>query len=357
MKKFNHFSSIDKILRKNHPEISRFNKIRLDKNERLKDFSKIFLNKFTKKIETKSFTMYPELNSSYFLLAKYLKVKTENLVITAGSDLAIKNCFELIVRKNSEVISLDPTYGMVDVYCKIYEANQHKIKFGKNLKLNVNDILKKINKKISLVIIANPNSPTGTIIEEDDMLKILSKAKKCNSYVLIDECYYDYYGKTYIKFIEKYNNLIVSRSFSKIGLAGCRVGCLISSKKNINRLLKFRPMYEISRLSNEFLNYCLKNKTELKNYFKEIKNSREFFSKELKKLNLQVPKSYGNFQLVNFNNKKTKLKVFNQIRKKNINITEEKTLNENNYLRFTLSTKTTMVLVINMIKKTLRDKK
>ena len=133
-------------------------------------------------------------------------------------------------------------------------------------------------------------------------------------------------------------------------MAGSRVGYIVSSRDNIERLLKFRPMYEISSLSNHFMVYLLKNYKEIKKYLKEIKQSKIFFSKEMKKMNLVVPKSYANFQLVEFESKFLKNKIFKKIINKNINITKEDVLAQNNYLRFTLAPKNVMGKVIKIIK-------
>ena len=75
---------------------------------------------------------YPNLKNLYNLISKKNKVRKENIIITAGSDIAIKNCFELLVQKNDEVITIHPTYGMVDVYAKLFEAKQKKIFYKKN---------------------------------------------------------------------------------------------------------------------------------------------------------------------------------------------------------------------------------
>ena len=82
-------------------------------------------------------------------------------------------------------------------------AKQIKINCEKDLTFNHKKICKHINKKTSLVIIANPNSPTGKIINKKEILIILKKAKKNNCYVLIDECYYDYCKETTLNLIKK----------------------------------------------------------------------------------------------------------------------------------------------------------
>ena len=111
---------------------------------------------------------------------------------------------------------------MVDVYAKIFRANQKKIYYKEQLNLDISKILKNINKKTKLIILANPNSPTGTIIEQKNLLNITKKASSMNAFVLIDECYYGFYKETFAKKIHKFKNLIISRSLSKAyGLAGC----------------------------------------------------------------------------------------------------------------------------------------
>ena len=238
-KKFDSFKYIKKIKRKKNNLINRDLFLRLDKNEMTSSLSNFFLNKIRKKINTHTLTTYPEINKIYKLIAKKNKINEKSIIITAGSDIAIKNCFELFVKKGSNIITTQPTYGMVDVYSKLFQARQIKISFDKNLELKTNHLISKINRKISLIIIANPNSPTGKVIKKNEIIKILNIAKKNNVYVLIDECYFDYSGETCLKLINKYNNLIISRSFSKSGLAGCRIGYLVSSPKVSALLYKF----------------------------------------------------------------------------------------------------------------------
>ena len=104
------------------------------------------------------------------------------------------------------------------------------------------------------------------------------------------------------------------------------------------------------------MNYCIQNYKVINSYFKDIEVSKNYFSKELKKLNLIVPTSYTNFQLVDFKNEIIKKKIFKKIKNKKINITEEKSLSKNHYLRFTLSTKESMLKPIKIIKQSLNVK-
>ena len=81
--------------------------------------------------------------------------------MSAGSDISLKTCFELFTNKNDQVIILEPTFGMVNVYSNLYGLKVIKIGYDKNLILNYEKLFKSISSQISLIVLANPNSPTG----------------------------------------------------------------------------------------------------------------------------------------------------------------------------------------------------
>ena len=114
------------------------------------------------------------------------------MLFTAGSDQALKNTFELYYKKNKKVITVTPTFAMVDIYCKIFKTKQIKIGYDSELKLNLSHLLSSIDKNTSLIVIANPNSPTGTVLDNKSIDKILIKARRFRTKVLIDEAYYEF---------------------------------------------------------------------------------------------------------------------------------------------------------------------
>ena len=118
------------------------------------------------------------------------------IFMSAGSDIAIKTCFELFTKKNDKVIIMNPTFGMVNVYCNIYALKSVKIGFNKKLELDYKKLFENINKRTSLIILANPNSPTGTIIPKEIMIKIFSKTNKLNIPLVIDEAYEGFFSKS-----------------------------------------------------------------------------------------------------------------------------------------------------------------
>ena len=353
--KFKNFKTIDGIKRFRGIFPTRLNKIRLDANERISEFDNKFFKKFIKKIQSHHFTAYPEIEEIYDLLAKFNKIKIDNIMITAGSDIGIRHCFELFAQPKSKIITLSPTFGMYDVYSKIFETNQIKIGYNKDLKLEFEKLFNSIDKKTSLILLANPNSPTGTIIPDDYILKILKKAKHNKSFVVIDEAYFGFYKQSSIKFLKTFNNLIILRTFSKaIGMAGIRTGYIISSKQNIKRLYSLRPMYEISSISCLAIKEILKNYQIVKKYIYETNEGKVFLVDQLKKMKLKSFKTYSNFILVDFKNKRLCLKIFNNLNKKKILSRKAPNIEAcKNSLRFTLGPKKFMQILIKEIKKSI----
>lgn len=287
---------LENIYRAEPDRVDRSKYLRLDKNERIIPFEKSFLNFLKKKINSYSISAYPNISKIKKIIAKKIKVNDEMLYISAGSDLALKTCFELFTNKNDKVIILEPTFGMVNVYCDIYNLKAIKIGYDKNLNLNFKKLLTSLTKKISLLVLANPNSPTGTIVPKKIMVKIINKSKKLKIPMIIDEAYDGFFSYSYIKYIKKNNYLILTRSLSKsFGLAGLRAGFAIANKKIINLMNKFRPMYEINSIACLAIEFFYNNYSIVKKHIQEVNLAKEFLVKELKKLKINFIKTNANF--------------------------------------------------------------
>ena len=345
-----HKKWIGKIYRSQADTKSRETYLSLDKNERIEKFEKNFIKKIFSKINPKKFNSYPEVFSLYKGLSKLHKLNYNQFVITAGADGAIKNCFELFVSKGDKVIVLNPTFAMVDIYCKIANAKKVSINYDKKLNLNINHILQNIDKSISLIVIANPNSPTGTLISIKDIEKIIKKARIFNLPVLIDEAYYGFCNKTVLPLIKKYKNLIISRTFSKAyGLAGLRVGYLIADSKVAKLLFNLKPMYEVNSIAILSSLTALQHPEIRRKYILETQKGLEILIKYLKKKNISYIQTEANFIYINlgkriqyFYDKFIKNKI---LTKKGMNIKGYE-----NYLRITLAPPKQIKKIISKLK-------
>ena len=280
---------------------TRLDKVRLDKNERLTHFKDDFWKNVMAKIRQEHIFAYPETEPLYLKLANFLGVTTENLLVTAGSDFAIKAAFELFVNPEDEVIILEPTFAMVDVYCGLYNVKRIKIGYDSNLNLNIDKLISSINEKVSLVIIANPNSPTGTYIDNNILKALLEKAKRFSVPVLIDEAYYGFCTYTAMDLLKFYDNLIITRTFSKTaGLAGLRIGYVVADSSLAKILYRFRPMYEVNSIAVLFALEILDNWELVDEYIRATDAGKKYLLKEFKALSFKTIDTYANFIHVDF---------------------------------------------------------
>lgn len=341
---------IGKIFRSQTLSESRHKKIRLDKNERTSNFEKNFIKNLVSKIDSTQITSYPETWGLYKSLAKLHKLKPNQFVLTTGIDGAIKNCFELFVSKGDKVITLNPTFAMVDVYCKLFGSKKININYDQKLNLNLNKLIRLIDRSISLIIIANPNSPTGTLISNFDMEKIIKKANLFKIPILVDEAYYEFCDQTTLPLLKKYKNLIISRTFSKaFGLAGLRVGYIISNLNLAKLIFNLKPMYEINSIGVLACSMMLKNLNIYKRYVLETKKGLRILTQYLDNNNISYIKTHANFIYINLGKKinyfYNKLIAAGILTKKGLNIKGYK-----NYLRITLAPPNQIKIVISKLK-------
>ena len=345
-----HKKWIEKIVRTKKVSMSRYKKIRLDKNERISPFEKYFFKKLISEITSEKICSYPEVSNLYRALASFHKLKTGQFVVTSGADGAIKNCFELFVSKGNKVITLQPTFAMIDVYCKVFGAKKLGIQYDQKINLNINYLIKSINSKISLIIIANPNSPTGTLISMHDMEKIIKKANIFGVPILVDEAYYGFSDITVLPLLKKYKNLIVIRTFSKAyGLAGLRVGYMVANFKIARLLFNLKPMYEVNSIGIVASLMMLKNLKIHKNYISKTKKGLNLLVKYLKDNKISFIKTHANFIYINLGKKINyffnKLSRYGILTKKGLDIKGYK-----NYLRITLGPPKQIKIIISKLK-------
>lgn len=286
--------------------VTRHGRLRLDKNERVTPFPEEFLSTLKESLTWEAITAYPETEQLYSALAEHLSVASDNLMLTAGSDGAIRHTFDLFVNKGDEVVVLEPTFAMVDLYCGLFGAQRRAVGYDRELKLDMDLLLDSIGSKTALVVIANPNSPTGTFLDERALSGILDRALKFDVPVLVDEAYHGFCRNSALPLIKSYPNLIVSRTFSKAhGLAGLRVGYLVASREVAQLLYRFRPMYEVNSTGVLCALQVLKHPEITEEYLRATERGREFLLEGLRARGIAYRDTQTNFVHVDFGYRKT----------------------------------------------------
>jgi len=253
------------------------------------------------------FKSYPYSWPLYEKLSKYYNISEEKILLTFGSEQGIRFVFDTFVSINGNVLRPDPTFGMLEVFEYYRNANVFKIKY-ENLKIEINYFFDKLNNSnIQLFYIANPDNPTGSMIDLNVLTELIRVAKNRNTMVLLDEAYYHYNDISTTDLIDLFDNLIIVRSFSKaFGLAGERIGYILSDKKNIEKLSLQRPMNEVTQNAINLAIKALNEKTLKKNII-QVKKWKKIFLDNFPKNYVQ---SYCNFIILKLNNIETIKKIF-----------------------------------------------
>lgn len=272
-------------------------------------------------IDSNSFNRYPECQPQEILdaYAKYAGVKSEQVMVSRGSDEAIG----LLVRAFCEVgqdniLICPPTYGMYSIAAETNGVGVITVPPQENFQPDAIAIKKAFDENsVKVIFFCSPNNPTGTIIEQPILEEILNYVKD-KALVVVDEAYIEFSPEnSMVKLLGKYENLVITRTLSKaFALAGLRCGFTIAKPEIIAMLLKVIDPYPIcdpvaqvaiAALQESYLN-------KMKSSVAELNNIRNKFSKECEQLPYvkKVYQSNGNYVLIEFDDGE---KYFSEMKK------------------------------------------
>ncbi len=246
---------------------------------------------------------YPE-GGCYYLankLSEKINVPMENIIFGNGSNEVLEIIGRTFYEANDEIIFSQYAFIVYKLVAQALGAKYHEVP-AKGLSHDLSKMKDYINKNTKMIYLANPNNPTGTMFNKKEFEDFMSTVPD-NVIVVLDEAYREYVEeKSYpdgLKYLKKYKNLIVVRTFSKIyGLAGLRVGYAVADKEIINYMNRVREPFNVNTLA-QFAALGALDDVEHINKTKELtKAGLSYLYEEFKKLKIEYEKSYGNFVLI-----------------------------------------------------------
>lgn len=224
-------------------------------------------------------------------LAGLYGVQPENVFVSNGSDEVLN--FAFLAFGAEGVVFPEITYGFYEVFGDLYALNYEKIPLKADFSVDYRDYCGR-NK---MVVIANPNAPTGMSIPVAQIEEILKTNP--DSLVVIDEAYVDFGGETALPLIDKYENLLVTRTFSKSRcLAGGRLGYAFASAAVIADLEKIKYStnpYNLDRLTLTLGEATVDAEPYYQEKCEQIKETRAWTTAQLENLGFEVLPSDTNF--------------------------------------------------------------
>ncbi len=216
--------------------------------------------------------LYPDPSAKELkkAIASLWKMKPEQMILGNGSDELIQ---AIILAFGGPVLVPSPTFAMYEITSRALAQEVVAIPLDRNFDFDPDLILRKAKQgKAKVIFLACPNNPTGNRYTDRAIRKVLGHA---DAAVVIDEAYYSFSGKTYLPLLNKYPNMIILRTLSKIGFAGLRVGVLTASPTIVNELNKIRLPYNINSLSQTAAVTALKHREVINRQISLLISERE----------------------------------------------------------------------------------
>jgi histidinol-phosphate aminotransferase len=235
-----------------------------------------------------SFNLYPDSAQRELkhLLAGYTSVGPEHIVASIGSDQMIGLIAQLFVGPGDEVINLPPTFDMFRFAVALCNGKLVEVPRDEDYNVDVAAVKKAVTGKTKLIMLANPNNPTGTPTPRKDILELLETGVP----LLADEAYVEFSGETVTNLVPEYKNLMVLRTFSKwAGLASFRIGYGIFPPVIASYLMNIKMPYNVSSASTIAVRESLKDVDLLMGRVRKIVAERDRMFAELKKIEWLKP--------------------------------------------------------------------
>lgn len=273
----------------------------------------------------------PDCNKLKKVIAKRFQIEVGSIFVANGSEAIIKLLPQVLLKAKDEVIIPKLTFPMFDISTKMNNGKVISSEMTNSFDIDFEDIKSKITKKTKLIFLCNPNNPTGMVIPKR---KIVDFIKTTKAIVIVDEANIEFGGRTVIKEVKKFNNLIVLRTFSKgFGLAGFRIGFCIASKKIIRLLEQTSQPFPVSTMAEKAALVAFADTKFIKKTKEFMKCERTFLSRELKKRGFEVIKSQANNLLVKIPN--SSVNFVSKLNKKGVSVVDGSSFNfkKSNFIR------------------------
>ena len=300
-------------------------------------------------VDLDDYRKYPDPTCSVLVdaIADFYGVKKENVFVGVGSDDVLSMAFLTYFNSDKPILFPDITYSFYDVWADLYRIPYKQIPLKDDFTIDPEDY--KIEN--GGVVIANPNAPTGVKLPLEAIEDIIRS--NAGSVVIVDEAYVDFGAETALPLIDKYDNLLVVRTYSKSrSLAGLRIGYAFGCEKLIKYLLDAKFSFNSYTMNMPALTLgaaAMRDKEYFEKTTAKVVETRERFKKELRGLGFEFADSATNFVFARHPEKSGK-EIFDYLRSNGIIVRRFDKPRISEYLRISIGTDEEMDKLISALK-------
>lgn len=296
----------------------------------------------------------PECKKLVEIAAEQFSINEDQIVFTNGSDDVLNFAFMAFCDNNTPAVFPDITYGFYSVFAQLNNIQYRQIPLNDDFTINIDDY----KNADATIFIANPNAPTGIALTLNQIEEIVKSNP--NNVVVIDEAYVDFGADSAITLIDKYENLLVTQTFSKSrSLAGARLGFAVGSKELIRDLNTIRYStnpYNINSMTMAAGIGTLMDEDYTKENCKKIINTREWTASQLSKLGFVQTNSITNFLFAKHPQYKGK-DIYLKLKEKGVLVRHFDSDKLTEYNRITIGSDEQMKIFIDTLKDVLEELK
>ena len=297
---------------------------------------------------------YPEISGITLRkeIATLHKIERDQIILGCGSDETLLFAALSFCQFGDEIIHAEHGFEMYPILAKVVGAVS-KVAKEKNYKISVQSICDQLTPATKLIYIANPNNPSGSYLSNKEIRDLMSKIPT-NVILVLDGAYAEYVTeKDYdisFSLVNEFENIILTRTFSKAyGLAGIRLGWCYASPRVSSILARVKGPFNTNTLAQKIAIVALQDQDHVNMVVKVNKKNKEWFEKELKKLNINFFPSYANFSFLELSESDAKM-ISDALLKNGIIIRQLDSYNLPHCLRITIGTMEDMQKTIEVLK-------
>ena len=274
--------------------------IKLNQNENPFDFPADLKEEVFRRFKNREWSRYPDFvpDSIRQRLADFAGWHKDGVLVGNGSNELLQATLMVLVDNGTKVVIPSPTFTVYALIASILGAEVIRIPLNPDMSYNVDDLISKSESSEAGVLIINtPNNPTGSVIKNDALKRIL---EEFSGHVLLDEAYFEFWGYSGLELLEEHPRLIITRTFSKaMGMAGLRVGYLLAHEDLVSEISKAKLPYNVNQFSLTAAEVAVENKDRFRSAIETVLKERDRLGRELDRIpGIKVYPSEANFFLV-----------------------------------------------------------
>ncbi len=290
---------LEQLVRVQPDNEARLQCLRLDLNENVSGLPDEFVKGIAAEIDAEFLCTYPQYRELKQKIADRYHLKPGQICLGNGSDGIIKYFFDAYISQGDRVLLTNPTFAMYNVYCRMFGAQEVIVDYNADLSFPLEEFKRQLADDIRLAVVVNPNNPTGTILSAEQLHELMQTALDHKVLLMVDEAYFHYYPETAIADVNRFPNVIVLQTFSKLcALASSRIGYAAADEAIIHNLEKVKPTYDVNGFGVIFANRLLDQAHHIDNMIQKFEEARDHLCERLESAGIPFRTGAANFVLI-----------------------------------------------------------